>query len=222
MLLTVQKSYIARDAISKKSSNMQTLIYTGIIVCIAAYFVIYVRGIYNGTVKPVLATWLFLSLAVSISFFTDFHKTGIVGISANFFNLVDSFSVITIFIIVLFKKDTRKSFTSFEKWCVGFVTLILISWLITASDVLTHLAIQVILVVAYLPSLAKLWKAKENTEALGTWIFDCIASILGLIIPILQGDILPIIYGVRSVISTILMVIFILRIKLKNSAAHGN
>ena len=200
---------------------MGLLIYTGIVVCIAIYFVIYLRGIFSGKVKPVLATWLFMSLAVLISFLTDFHQSGIAGISANFFNVADSFAVITIFIIILLRKDTRKTFTQFEKICIGLVVAILLAWLFDAGDVFTHLAIQAILVIAYLPSLVKLWKAKENTEALGTWTFDCIASILGLIIPVMQGDLLPIVYGVRSVVSTVLMIIFIIRIKLKYPASHG-
>lgn len=195
---------------------METIIHIGIIVCILAYFTIYLRGILAGKVKPVLATWLFLSLAVVISFVTNFHQTGVSGISANFFNLTDSFAVIAIFFIVLFRKDTRRSFNVFEKWCIAIVIAILAMWLISGSDIITHLAIQLILVVAYLPSLVKLWHAKENTEALGTWAIDCLASALGLILPIMQADTLPIVYGLRSVISTFLMVVFIVRIKIRS------
>ncbi len=190
---------------------MDFIINILISLCILVYFLVYIKGIIKGTAKPVLATWLFFSIATSISFFANFNLTGTSGISANFFNLIDSFSVITIFIIVLFRKDTRRTFSNFEKYCIGAVVAVLVLWLLIGKDFMTHLTVQVILVIAYLPSLVKLWRSRDNTEPLGTWLFDFFASVLSLIIPVRTGDTLPIVYGVRSTISTLLMVLFILR-----------
>lgn len=192
---------------------MDLIINILITVCIIVYFLIYIRGILKGTAKPVLATWLFFSVATAISFFANYHITGSKGIAANFFNLIDSVSVITIFFFILFRKDTRKTFDRFEKYCIGAVIGILIVWLLSGKDFMTHVAVQLILVVAYLPSLYKLWKSRDDSEPLGTWLFDFFASVLSIIIPIRNLDTLPIIYGIRSTISTLLMTILILRNK---------
>lgn len=192
---------------------MSSIINILIALCILIYFLIYLRGIFKGTAKPVLATWLFFSIATSISLLSNFNITGIKGLSSNFFNLIDTFSVITIFLIIVFRKDTRKKFTTFEKYCIIAVTVVLLFWIVEGKDFLTHIVVQVILVIAYLPSLVKLWSSKENTEPLGTWLFDFFGSAIGLITPIKTGDILPIIYGTRSALSTLLMVIFVLRNK---------
>ncbi len=195
--------------------SIDTLVHLGIILCIFTYWVIYVRGIFLGKVKPVLATWMFLSLAVLISLASEFFQTGIQGVSANFFNLIDSLAVVSIFIIILFHKDTRRTFTTFEKGCILGVILICLIWFFTKNNIFTHLATQLILVIAYLPTLVELWNTRKNTEALGTWVFDCLGSLLGLIIPIREGQILPIVYGVRSVVSTLLVVLLILKIQYK-------
>jgi len=196
---------------------MESIIHILIVSCVVIYSGIYVRGIYKGNAKPVLATWLFFSIATTMSFFANFNITGGKGLSANFFNLVDSFSVVTIFIIILFRKDTRKTFTVFEKYCVGAVITVFAVWLLVGKDFLTHIVVQIILVIAYLPSLVKLWKSKNNTEPLATWVFNFFASAFSLIIPIRSGDTLPIVYGIRATVSTLVMSLFILRNKYLNS-----
>ena len=187
-----------------------------ITVCIAIYVTIYLVGLFRGYVKPVLATWLFLSFATILSFIMDFRETGMHGVFSNLFNVVDMVAVASVFIIILFRKDTRRTFNTFEKICLGVVLVIFVGWLISGQNIIAHLAIQGILVVAYLPMLVQLWNAKVNTESLGTWSFDCAASVFGLIIPIATHDFLPTVYGVRSVLSTIAVIALILRLKYKN------
>lgn len=186
------------------------------VICIIIYAGIYLVGIKRGTVKPILATWLFLSLATLLSIVTDFKETGVHGLLANAFNIADTFAVLVIFIVVLFRTDTRRTFNQFEKWCLGLVVFIFIAWLLSGANIVAHLSIQAILVLAYLPTLVHLWKAIKNTEALGTWSFDCLASLFGLYEPLRTGQLLPTVYGVRSVVSTLLVIILILRIKYKN------
>ena len=186
-----------------------------ITVCIAIYVTFYLVGMKRGQVKPVLATWLFLSFATILSFIMDFRQTGISGIASNLFNVVDMVAVFGIFVLILFRKDTRRTFNMFEKVCLGTVLVIFIGWLMSGQNIAAHLAIQGILVVAYLPMLVHLWKAKINTESLGTWSFDCLASAFGLIIPLMTHDFLPTVYGIRSMLSTLAVIALILRLKYK-------
>lgn len=187
----------------------------GTIVFVAIYFSIYVVGIKKGQVKPVLATWLFLSLATFLSIVTNFRESGVSGLVANTYNIVDTFSVIIITVIILFREDTRFTFTIFEKYCLGAVTFVCLIWLLTGQNILAHLSIQVILVIAYLPTFSHLWKATQNTESLGTWGFNFVASIFGVVEPVRRLDLLPMVYGFRSILCTLAVSLLIVRIKIR-------
>jgi hypothetical protein len=199
-------------------SSSQFFVQLAMVLCIVIYLSFYLVGIYRGKVKPTFATWLFLALATILSLITDYRETGAAGLLANSFNLVDTIAVLFIFIIVLFLKDSRRAFTSFEKGCLAAVIVIFILWLLSGQNVLAHLAIQAILVIAYLPMLVKLWYATENTESLGTWFFDFSASCFGLIEPLRAMAFLPLVYVIRSIISTLVTVILILRIPRKQGS----
>lgn len=185
----------------------------GIVASITIYTAFYLVGIKRGTVKPVLATWMFFAIATALSFITNYAESGAEGIAANFFNMIDTIATITLFIVILFCKDVRHVFSKFEKICLGAVILIFIGWLLSEQNVIAHLCIQLIMVVAYLPTIVHLWNARKNTESLGMWSFDCLGSWFGIIEPIKSGAFLPLIYVIRSIVSTFAVVVLILRIK---------
>lgn len=189
-------------------------------VCIIVYVAIYLVGIKNGSVRPVLATWLFFSLATILSFFTNYRETGLAGLSANAFNMVDTFATFIIFLFVVLKKDTNRKFNKFEDGCLFAVFLIFIVWLLSGQNVLAHLSIQAILVVAYLPTLFHLWKAEKNTESLSMWSFDSLAAMLGTIEPLRTLTFLPLVYGIRAVLSTWAVIVLILKLKYKKQEIY--
>lgn len=189
------------------------LIQVAVVVCIGIYVAVYLVGIKQGTVKPILATWAFFAFATVLSFLTDFAQTGRAGVAANLFNIIDTGASCTIFVVLLCKKDIRKSFTVFEKICISMVAVVFIGWIFSGQNIAAHLAVQAIMVIAYLPTLVHLWNAQKNTESLTMWSFDSLASVLGLIEPIKAHSLLPIVYGARSTISTFLVILLILRIK---------
>jgi len=188
------------------------------VLCVLAYTIIYLVGIKKGKVKPVLATWVFFAFATLLSLVTNFKESGISGLLANSYNLVDTLSVFIICGVILLNKNSRKVFSTFEKRCLGAVVFVFIAWLISGQNILAHLAVQVILVIAYLPTLVQLWKATENTESVGMWSTNCAASLFGLVEPIKTMSLLPIVYGSRSVISTFIVTVLILRLKYKNKS----
>ena len=186
-------------------------------LCVVAYAVIYIVGIKRGKVKPILATRIFLLSAIILSALMNFRQSGIHGLLTNALNIVDIFATFSIFLVTVFHKNTRKKFTKFEKICLGVIILIFLVWIISGQNILAHLSIQAILVVAYLPTVIHLWKSNENTESLGAWFLDFIASILGIVEPLKVLAFLPLIYVIRSIISTFVVIILILRIKWNNS-----
>ena len=203
-----------------KNLHMMTSIILqqfAILACIIIYASIYLTGIRQGRVKPILATWMFLSLASALSFVTNFFETGIGGIGINSFNLIDSTATLIIFLVVARNKNVRKRFTRFEKMCLGVVALIFIGWLVSGQNVIAHLCIQAILIIAYLPTLAHLWRARQNTESLSMWFFDFLGSAIGLIEPLRTLSFLPLVYTIRSALSALAVMTLILRLQYRKS-----
>jgi hypothetical protein len=188
-----------------------------IVVCVLAATLIYVRGIRNNTVKPILATRIFLFLAFLLTFLTDFRQTGVHGLSANMLNIVDILSVLVTFFAMAMSKNKGRKFTNFEKICLYLVIIIFLIWIISGQNILANILIQIILVIAYLPTLIHLWKSKENTESLSAWSLDFFASIFGMIIPLQTMNLLPLIYSTRSAISTLAVIVLILRLKFREA-----
>ena len=200
---------------------MTSLIQIAIIACIAMYASIYLLGIKRGTVKPVFATWLFLSIATALSLVTNFSESGIQGLLQNSYNIVDTLATLLIFSFVLIKKDLRKNFTVFEKVCLGTVAVVFIAWLLSGQNVIAHLCLQIILVISYLPTLVHLWNAHESTEPLSTWSLNTLAALFGIVEPLKAFDLLPLIYGIRSIVSCLAVIFLTVRLRLRKSqVAH--
>lgn len=130
-------------------------------------------------------------------------------------NIVDFLSVLATFFAMAMSKNQRREFTKFEKICLYFVIVIFLIWIISGQNILANILIQIILVIAYLPTLIHLWQSQKNTESLSAWSLDFLASIFGMIAPLQTMALLPLIYGVRSTISTFFVMVLILRIKFR-------
>lgn len=185
------------------------------VIFIVIYCGIYLHGIFKGKIKPILSTWLLLLFATILSFLTDYKETGRDGLFSNAFNMIDGFATLSIFLVVLFYKDTRKKFSLFEKRCLFATFLIFIFWIISGENILSHLAVQVILVIAYFPTIIHLWHAKKNTESLSMWTINCVAAAFGTIEPIRSMSLLPLVYGLRAVVCTLTVALLVFRLKLK-------
>ena len=186
-----------------------------IVTCVVASTIIYIKGIRNDTVKPILATRIFLLLAFFLSALTDYKQTGLHGLGANLFNIIDVLSILVTFVAMAFSKNQSRKFTKFEMGCLYAVIIIFLMWIVSRQNILANLLIQAILVIAYLPTLIHLWKSQENTESLSAWSFDFFASLFGIIVSLQTMDLLPLIYGIRSAFCTFAVILFIWRIKFR-------
>ncbi len=186
-----------------------------IISCTIPALYIYLRGIKSGRTTPVLSTWIFFAFATFLSVVTDFRETGFHGLFSNSYNIIDALGTFLILVFILFQKNTSKKFNKLEKGCLIAVFVIFILWLISGQNILAHLSIQLIMFIAYFPMVTHLWKTKEDKEAISWWANDCFISLVGCINPIINKDLLPIVYGLRSAISTFITVLLILRLKYK-------
>jgi hypothetical protein len=83
---------------------------------------------------------------------------------------------------------------------------IVMFWVISQQHVVSHVSIQVILVIAYFPVISRIWKSNENTESFAAWI--------GLLLLSSKG-VLATIYSLRAIISTSVLLALMVRAELK-------
>jgi hypothetical protein len=86
---------------------------------------------------------------------------------------------------------------------------IVMFWVISQQHVVSHVSIQVILVIAYFPVISRIWKSNENTESFAAWIGLFLAPLLS------SKGVLATIYSLRAIISTSVLLALMVRAELK-------
>ena len=172
-----------------------------------------------------LTTWLMFEVGVVLSFFTYLDASDPQGTwefvarsMSNIASTKDVFSVnITFFTLLVCKIADHKSGhatrtrLSWRVWTYdNLVDLVALAGMVGAAyfwwkyrmATPANLAIQVIMFVAYAPSLRHLWRAGRNVQSFKFWLLVLAAETSGLAVAWLSGnDWLPRIYAIRSVVA---------------------
>jgi hypothetical protein len=112
---------------------------------------------YKKKIKPVLAMWVFFSIAVAMSL-TTYMANDNFSIWDNVLNTTDLIMVTAVAIMIYFFGDKSSKFSKFDKLCLIAVILITLFWFVTKTHFLSHLMIQSVLVIAYFPVIKRLWQ----------------------------------------------------------------
>ena len=190
---------------------------TSIIIVVAINLFILVRYcwlIWKKRIKPALAMWVFFSIAVGGSLIT-YLSSGDYSLFDNILNTSDLVLVVivSVFIFIFGGRSTR--FNRFDIGCLVAVLGIVAFWLIFQHHVVSHVSIQVILVIAYFPVISRIWKSNENTESFAAWIGLFLAPCISLLS---SKGILATIYSLRAIISTSILLALMVRAELKQSS----
>src|SRR3989344_1847954 len=123
-----------------------------------------------GGVQPALATWLIFEVAVVLSL-TSYFATNDSDWVSNIANTVDSVTVTAILgTLILFGDGREWQFGRVEIGCLVAAGGIVVFWRVSRNAMAANLAIQTIMVAAYVPTLVRLWHSPENTESFGVWL----------------------------------------------------
>jgi hypothetical protein len=190
---------------------------TSIIVVVAINLFILVRYcwlIWKKRIKPALAMWVFFSIAVGGSLVT-YLSSGDYSLLDNILNTSDLVLVVIVSVFVFIFGDRSTRFNRFDIGCLVAVLGIMAFWLISQHHVVSHVSIQVILVIAYFPVINRIWKSNENTESFAAWIGLFLTPCISLLS---SKGILATIYSLRAIISTSILLALMVRAELKQSA----
>jgi len=171
----------------------------------------YVWLIRRGKISPALAMWVFFTIAVIGSLMT-YLTDGEYGLLDNVLNSADLLLCGGVAIAIALWGDGSSRFTRFDMGCLGGVALILAAWALTRQHAMAHLAIQLILVIAYFPVIKRLWRSDRNTESFTMWVGLLLAPMFSLLSS--QGS-LATVYAVRAIVCTSLLLVLMIRVELR-------
>jgi hypothetical protein len=199
-------------------NSIQLLSIVSVTVLSLAVTVWYSWLTYRQKIKPALAMWVFFTIAVAISL-TTYLKSGKFSLLDNILNTVDLIQVSAISVIIWLYGDHTSRLTRFDKGCLIAVSIILLFWLVSKNHIVTHTLTQGIMVIAYFPVIARLWKTRENTESFIPWTGMLLAPALSLLSS--KGT-LATIYSVRAIICILVLMLLMLRVEYLGRKERSN
>jgi hypothetical protein len=162
-------------------------------------------------VRPVFTTWLLFFIASSLSFWT-YWSSKKHSVRGNIANFMDMFvcGVITLSILSYAGGDLVGR--SIDIYCLIASALILVFWRIKRQHGTANILLQLVMVVAYLPTIGNLWEATRNTESLPVWILAWFGAVFAFISASVERDKLGKIYAGRGLVLVSIVIWLIARI----------
>jgi len=167
----------------------------------------YVSLLRRQRIQPSLAMWVFFTIAVIGSLIT-YLAEGVYGLLDNILNTADLVLCGGVAIAIAIYGDRSTRFDRFDLGCLLAVVVILVIWAFTRQHVLAHAAVQLILVIAYIPVIRRLWSAERNTESYVMWFGLMLAPIFSLFS---SKGMLATVYAVRAIICTAMLLLLMMR-----------
>jgi amino acid transporter len=166
--------------------------------------------------KPVLATWILMLTVFTLATWMYWHSpshslAGNIGTTVGFAN------ILVIFVGVLFVRlrdgDKLFAFNPFQKKCLAAGAVIVVFWCVTGDGERAYYLTQGLAFVGYLATVERLFKAQRNTEPLLFWVLLFLACLASVYPAVFMHDKLAKVYLWRSVPSTAIVIVLILRLK---------
>jgi hypothetical protein len=166
-------------------------------------------------IHPVLATWLIFCVAVTFSLMTYWSSKqhSLISNIANVSDLVTVWMVLAS--ILLFSKEVRLHFNAVEIACLLVSGTVLVWWRFTKQHAASNIMLQIVMTVAYLPTLFQLWYAQSNTESFGVWAVTWVGSCVALVPAIIDRDKLAVVYALRALLLISAIIGLMIRLELR-------
>ncbi|MFY9855758.1 MAG: hypothetical protein WAK26_17955 [Terracidiphilus sp.] len=173
---------------------------------------------------PRIATWLIFEIGVVMSLAAYFasHDHSIVKAALN---LTDGIVVTVILASLLIEKRGGKIlFTRNEQLCLVISCITMAAWMITKTAWIGFVGFQVVMSVAYFPTIESVWQWKlgGSPEPLETWSVTAVAALIGVVIDVTGShDYIAMLYPLRAFILCMIIVVLVRRWERKSKANHS-
>jgi hypothetical protein len=172
---------------------------------------------------PRIATWLIFEIGVLMSLAAYFasHEHSIVKAALN---VTDGIVVTVILGSLLVEQRGRKIlFTRNEQLCLVIACITMAAWIISRTAWVGFLGFQVVMSVAYFPTIESVWQWKpgRSPEPFETWSINAIAAFIGVLIDITGShDYMAMLYPLRAFILCMIIVALVGRWEQKTKMNH--
>jgi hypothetical protein len=190
---------------------------------------IYVSALYcakliRKEISPRLATWLIFEIGVLMSLvaYLTSHDHSLVKVALN---AADAVLVTMILVLILVKqRDTTVRFTSNERLCLVLAFIATAAWIWTRTGWTGVVGFQLVLTVAYFPTIESVWKWKpgRSPEPVEKWSINAVIALIGVFTDLAgRHDYLALMYPLRALVLCVIVAALIVRWGHKNEAAAG-
>jgi hypothetical protein len=150
-------------------------------------------------VLPTLSTWIILVVATSLNAVSYLVATrwdvlsGVLG-------LTDAVVSWCILIVTVISAGVKMQWQTFEKYYLTASGVIVLFWLLSRSAFITNLLMQLLITVGCSATIQRLLYASENHESFLFWGLVLVAATLSLYPAAVEGNVLALIYSIRSIV----------------------
>ena len=173
------------------------------------YVQLALRGI---KVRPILASWIVISGTMTLSFATYWTTPGhsLVSNACNAVSVLTTGSILIAALYLHIRQRSGFNLSRFQKACLVASAIIAIFWVVLVwgfkgTGMIPNILTQVLMLIGYAVTAEKLWYAEKNSESLFTWWCILLAGAIALYTGIKSRDKLAILYAVRTLLSTIVL-----------------
>lgn len=159
----------------------------------------YVYQITRRHVVPTLSTWIILAVATSLNVASYLVATRL-DVLSGALGLTDALVSWLILIVTVRAAGCKLTFQAFEKYYLTGAGCIVLFWIISRDAFLTNLLMQGLLTIGCSSTIQSLLYAKENHESFIFWSLGLIAVTLSLYPAAVDGNLLAVLYSLRSIV----------------------
>jgi len=163
---------------------------------------------------PRIATWMIFEIGVVMSLAAYFASYDHSLMKAAL-NVADGVVVTVILGALLIEQRGGKiRFTRNEQLCLLISCITVAAWTITKTAWIGFLGFQVVMSVAYVPTIESVWqwRSGRSPEPIETWSVNAVAALMGVVIDVTgRHDYVAMLYPLRALILCMIIVLLVVR-----------
>jgi hypothetical protein len=178
---------------------MKGYIAIAVAVILIAASLPYAYHISRRQVLPTLSTWIILVVATSLNVASYLVATRVDVISGTL-GLADALVCWFILIVTVMSTGFKLQCQTFEKYYLTASGVIVVFWMISRSAFITNVLMQILITIGCSSTIQSLLYADKNRESFVFWGLVLVAATLSLYPAAVDGNLLALIYSIRSIV----------------------
>ena len=193
---------------------MKSFIAIAVAVILIAASLPYMYQISRRQVVPTLSTWIILVVATSLNSASYLVATRWDVLSGTL-GLTDALVCWCILIVTIVSAGVKMQWQTFEKYYLTASGVIVLFWMISRTAFITNLLMQILITVGCSATIQSLLYANENPESFLYWGLVLVAVTLSLYPAAVEGNLLALIYSIRSIVIVCVILSLMFRVHRK-------